>query len=438
MPNYESFLAHSSHNAFARTRDPTSWYSPHTMSPRDNRAAHHFGNDRSIIQAIYTRIAIDCAQQTIEHVYVDKEGQYVDTIYSGLNECISVSANVDQTGRQFIQDIVESMLDEGYVAVCPIDTEDPVNDYGSREIITIRVGRIAAWHPEHVDVELLNEKTGLKETVNFKKTEVAIIENPFYSVMNANNSILKRLVRKLNLIDVVDEQVGSGKLDMIISLPYATRSEVQKEKAKEIREDLERQIASSKFGIAFTEGTEKITQINKSLENNLLKSAEYLQNILYSQLGITEEILNGSADETTMANYMSRVIEPILMAIINEFKRKFLNKEERNSGESFIYHTDPFKLVPASAMADLADKLTRNEIFTSNEIRAKLGMKPSNDPNADTLLNKNINHPEDPNASAQNFVPEEAPIENEPYEPQYDQPPMEDYDSDPYVYDQQY
>ena len=349
------------------------------------------GNDKSIVTAIYTRIAIDCMSIDLKHIRLDENGRYVEEIKSKLNNCLTVEANKDQTARNFIKDIVVSMFDEGVVAVVPIDTTFNPSISSSYDIETMRTGRITQWYPDHVRVEVYNDRTGLKEELVFAKKDIAIIENPLYEVTNAPNSTLQRLILKLNILDAIDKQSGSGKLDLIIQLPYVIKSDARKEQAEKRRADIESQLANSKFGIAYTDGTEKITQLNRSVENNLMTQIQYLTSMLYSQLGITEEILNGSADEKTMLNYMNRTIEPIMSAIVDEMKRKFLTKTARSQNQTIEYFNDPFKLIPVTNLADIADKFTRNEIMSSNEIRQIIGMKPVNDPRADELRNKNLN-----------------------------------------------
>ena len=349
------------------------------------------GNDRSIVTAIYTRIAIDCMSIDLKHIRLDENGRYVEEIKSKLNNCLTVEANKDQTARNFIKDIVVSMFDEGVVAVVPIDTTFNPSISSSYDIETMRTGKITQWYPDHVRVEVYNDRTGLKEELVFAKKDIAIIENPLYEVTNAPNSTLQRLILKLNILDAIDKQSGSGKLDLIIQLPYVIKSDARKEQAEKRRADIEQQLANSKFGIAYTDGTEKITQLNRSVENNLMTQIQYLTSMLYSQLGITEEVLNGSADEKTMLNYMNRTIEPIMSAIVDEMKRKFLTKTARSQNQTIEYFNDPFKLIPVTNLADIADKFTRNEIMSSNEIRQIIGMKPVNDPKADELRNKNLN-----------------------------------------------
>lgn len=384
-------------NAFMN-RDPTGYHSHHDLgylsSHRPDRVRLSRGNERSIITAIYNRFGTDCAAVTIEHVRLDNNDRYVETINSGLNTCLNVEANIDQTGRAFKQDAVMSMLDEGCIAIVPVDTTFDPRKSSSYEINTMRVGKILEWYPEHVRVQLYNEKIGQKEEIVLHKKMVAIVENPFYAVMNEPNSTLQRLIRKLNLLDVIDEQSGSGKLDLIIQLPYTIKTEARRKQADQRRQDIIDQLASSQYGIAYTDGTERITQLNRSVENNLLTQIEYLTSMLFSQLGITKEILEGSADETAMMNYQNRIVEPILSAIVDEMRRKFLTKTARSQGQSIIFFREPFKLVTVSALAEISDKFTRNEIMTSNELRQVIGIKPSADPAADELRNKNLNRSE--------------------------------------------
>ena len=378
-------------NAFANARDPTLEYS---TGPgyyyRPDRPRFTRGNERSIVTSVYNRIALDVSAISIQHVRLDDNGRFSSVIESGLNNCLTLDANMDQTGRAFIQDIVMSMLDEGCVAIVPVDTTlDPVVT-SSFDINTMRVGKIIEWRPKHVKVRIYNEKTAKKEEVILSKKEVAIVENPLYAVMNEPNSTMQRLIHKLSLLDITDEQTASGKLDLIIQLPYVIRTEAKKQQAENRRKDIEMQLAGSKYGIAYADGTEKITQLNRSVENNLMKQIEYLTNNLYGQLGITQTILDGSADDKTMLNYYNRTIEPIVSAIVDEMKRKFLTKTARSQGQSILFFRDPFKLVPVNDIAEIADKFTRNEILTSNEIRQIIGIKPSEDPKADELRNSNI------------------------------------------------
>lgn len=351
--------------------------------------------DRTVVSAIYNRIAVDASSITIQHVRIDKNGRFNETIDSGLNSCLNLSANIDQTGRSFVEDIVLTMLDEGVVAVVPVDTDVDPKLTDSYEILTMRVGKITEWFPDSVRVKLYNDRNGEKEEIMVLKKNAAIIENPFYSVMNEPNGTMRRLIQKLNLLDSVDEQSSSGKLDLIIQLPYVIKNEARRAQAEERRRQIEDQLSGSKYGIAYTDGTEKITQLNRSLENNLLKQIEYLTALAYSQLGITQEIMNGTADEAAMTNYYSRMIEPIVSAIVDEFKRKFLTKTARSQRQSITFYRDPFKLVPIGTVAEMADKFTRNEIMSSNEFRQVIGLKPSKDPRADELRNKNLNESAD-------------------------------------------
>ena len=378
-------------NAFANARDPTLEYS---TGPgyyyRPDRPRFTRGNERSIVTSVYNRIALDVSAISIQHVRLDNNGRFSSVIESGLNNCLTLDANMDQTGRAFIQDVVMSMLDEGCVAIVPVDTTIDPAVTSSFDINTMRVGKIIEWRPKHVKVRIYNEKTAKKEEVILSKKEVAIVENPLYAVMNEPNSTMQRLIHKLSLLDITDEQTASGKLDLIIQLPYVIRTEAKKQQAENRRKDIEMQLAGSKYGIAYADGTEKITQLNRSVENNLMKQIEYLTNNLYGQLGITQTILDGSADDKTMLNYYNRTIEPIVSAIVDEMKRKFLTKTARSQGQSILFFRDPFKLVPVNDIAEIADKFTRNEILTSNEIRQIIGIKPSEDPKADELRNSNI------------------------------------------------
>ena len=399
-------------NAFT-SRDPTPnryGFNYGVNSYRPDRLRLTRGNERSIVNSIYNRIAIDVAAIDLKHVYLDKDERYIKDADSGLNNILTLEANVDQTSRVFLHDLVMSMLDEGVVCVVPIDTSVNPNLTSSYDILTMRTGKITQWFPEHVRVNLYNEKTGKHEEVTLPKKMVAIIENPFYSIMNEPNSTLQRLIRKLNLLDLVDEQSGSGKLDLIIQLPYVIKSDARRQQAEQRRKDIEMQLSGTKYGIAYTDGTERITQLNRPVENNLLKQVEYLTNTLYGQLGVTEDIIKGVADEKTSLNYYNGTIEPILATIALEFKRKFLTKTARSQGQSIEYFRDPFRLVPIDNIAEIADKFTRNEIMTSNEFRQAIGMKPSDDPKADQLVNSNL-YQEEP-------YPEEEPMmgEEEAYE----------------------
>lgn len=387
--NIGSRLKHA-WNAFLNRDPPGSRYYGGGYSYRPDRMRFSRGSERTIINAIYNRIALDAASITINHVKLDENNRFDSIIDSGLNYCLNTEANADQTGRGLIQDIVMTFLEEGVAAVVPEKTNFDPRYSNSYEIYSMRVGVPVEWYPNHVRVRLFNELTGQKEEITFLKKMVALIENPFYAVMNAPNSTMQQLVRKLALLDVVDEQAGSGKLDMIIQLPYVIKSPARREQAEQRRADIEQQLSGSKYGIAYTDGTERIVQLNRSLENNILKSIEYLTNMVYSQLGVTQEILNGTADEKTMNNYMNRIIEPAIAAIADEFKRKFLTKTARTQGQSIMFFRDPFRLAPVSMIAEMADKFTRNEIMTPNEFRQVIGMKPSKDPKSDQLANRNI------------------------------------------------
>lgn len=381
-------------NAF-RNREPTKVFQDigYGYSYRPDRFRLTRGNERSIVTSVYNRIALDVAAIDIRHVQLDAEGQFCDVVQSGLNNCLSTEANLDQTGRAFIQDAVMSMIDEGCIAIVPVDTDDDPDDTTGYQILSMRVGRIRDWYPKHIRVELYNEETGRKQDIVVPKSTVVIVENPLYSVINEPNSTMQRLIRKLNLLDAVDEQSSSGKLDLIIQLPYVIKTEARRKQAEKRRKDIEQQLAGSKYGIAYTDGTERITQLNRSLENNLMKQIEYLTSMLYSQLGITQSILDGTADDKTMLNYYNRTIEPIIAAIVDEMKRKFLSKTARSQNESIKFFRDPFKLVPVADLAEISDKFTRNEIATSNEIRQVIGWKPSDDPKADELRNSNLSQP---------------------------------------------
>ena len=383
-------------NAFMN-RDPTYNYQDlgNSYSIRPDRPRFTRGNERSIVTSVYNRIALDVSAISIQHVRLDDNGRFKEQMNTSLNSCLTLSANTDQTGRAFIQDAVMSMLDEGCVAIVPIDTTTDPNISDSYDILTMRTAKILDWYPNHVRIRVYNEKIGRQEETIVPKKMVAIVENPLYAVINEPNSTMQRLVRKLSLLDVTDEQTASGKLDLIIQLPYVIKTEARRQQAEERRKSIEMQLAGSKYGIAYTDGTERITQLNRSLENNLMKQIEYLTSMLYSQLGITQSILDGTADEKTMLNYYSRTIEPIISAIVDEMKRKFLTKTARSQHQSIAFFRDPFKLVPVNDIAEIADKFTRNEIMTSNEIRQIVGMKPSNDPKADKLINSNLNHPDE-------------------------------------------
>ena len=373
-------------------KDPTLNYSSlgDSYYYRPDRIRFSRGNERTIATAIFNRIAMDVAAINIRHVRLDENGRYISDINSGLNDCLTLSANIDQTSRAFIQDVVMSMLDEGCVAIVPIDTTINPKLSNSYDILSMRTGKVIEWYPAHVKVRVYNEKTGKKEDIILPKKTVCIIENPLFAVINEPNSTMKRLIRKLALLDDIDEQSGAGKLDLIIQLPYTIKSEARKQQAENRRKDIEMQLAGSKYGIAYTDGTEKVTQLNRSLDNNLMKQIEYLTNQFYSQLGISQEVMNGTADEKAMLNYNNRTIEPIISAIVDGLKRTFLSKTARSQKQSIIFFKDPFKLVPVENIAEIADKFTRNEIMTSNEIRQVVGMKPSDDPKADELRNSNI------------------------------------------------
>ena len=403
-------------NAF-RNRDPTNDYTDvgSTYFYRPDRIRFSGGNEKTIATSIYNRIAMDAASIDIKHVRLDKDGRYLDDIDSGLNNCVSTEANIDQTGRAFKQDIYMSMLDEGCLAIVPVDTSFNPDVTNSYEILSMRTGKIVEWHPAHVKVRLYNDRTGNKEEILVPKNIVAIIENPLYSVINEQNSVMKRLIRKLNLLDAIDEQSGSGKLDMIIQLPYLVKTDARRKQAEQRRKDIEEQLKGP-YGIAYADGTEKIIQLNRPVENNLMKQIEYLTSMLYSQLGINQAILDGTADEKTMLNYYNRTIEPMVSAVVDEMKRKFLTKTARSQGQSIQFFRDPFKLVPVGEIAEISDKLTRNEIASSNEIRQKIGWKPSKDPRADELRNKNLSEPasnksEESNKDNQIIMKEE--IQNE-------------------------
>lgn len=351
------------------------------------------GNERSIVTAIYNRIAIDVASIAINHVRLDEDGFFSEVINSGLNNCLTLEANLDQTGRAFIHDVVLSMLDEGCVAIAPVDTTFNPKVTGSYDICSMRTGKILDWYPSHVRVRIYDERCGEKRDIVVPKKIISIIENPLYAVINEPNSTMQRLIRKLNLLDIIDEQSGSGKLDLIIQLPYIIKSEARRKQAEQRRKDIEDQLSGTKYGIAYTDGTEHITQLNRPVENNLMKQIEFLTSMLYSQLGITQSILDGTADDKTKLNYFNQTIEPIISAIVDEMRRKFLTKTARTKGQSIEYFRDPFKNISVNEMPEMADKLTRNEIMTSNEIRQKMGMKPSDDPGADELRNKNVSAP---------------------------------------------
>ena len=377
-------------NAFM-SRAPTNDYNTGIGSYyRPDRVRFSRGNERSIVTSVYNRIALDVSAIDIKHCQLDEDGRYMHDINSGLNECLNLSANTDQTGKAFIQDIVMSMLDEGCVAIVPVVTTCDPRKTGAYDILAMRTGKIVEWKPKHVKVQVYNDQTGYKEELLLPKSMVGIVENPLYAVINEPNSTMQRLIRKLRLLDVTDEETASGKLDLIIQLPYVIKTEARREQAEKRRKDIEMQLAGSKYGIAYTDGTERITQLNRSLENNLMKQIEYLTDMVFSQLGISKTILDGTADEQTMLNYYTNTIEPIVTAIVNEMRRKFLTQTARTQGKSIVYFRDPFKLVPVNNIADIADKFTRNEIMSSNEFRQIIGRKPSDDPKADQLVNSKI------------------------------------------------
>lgn len=397
-------------NAF-RNRDPTYRYVDlgTSYSYRPDRVRLTRGNDRSIATAVFNRIAMDVSAIDIKHCKLDENGRYVETIDSNLNSCLNLEANIDQTGRSFIQDVVMSMLDEGCVTIVPVDTAVSPTNTSSIDILSMRTGKILDWYPEHVKVRVYNDRIGKKEDIILPKKMVAIIENPLYAVINEPNSTMQRLMRKLSLNDITDEHTASGKLDLIIQLPYVIKTQARRDQAESRRKDIENQLAGSKYGIAYTDGAERITQLNRSVENNLMKQIEYLTSMLYSQLGITQSVLDGTADEQTMLNYNNRTIEPIISAIVDEMKRKFLTKTARTQGQTITFFRDPFKLVPVNNIAEIADKFTRNEIMTSNEIRQIVGMKPSDDPKADKLVNSNMSQPTEENSeSSDNQLLEEG------------------------------
>lgn len=393
-----SFGARLKHawNAFLN-RDPTQYYpnQGYSYAYRPDRPRLSRGNERSIITSVYNRIALDVAAITFMHCRLDDNGRFVEEIKSSLNNCLTLEANIDQSHRAFIQDVVMSMLDEGSVAIIPVDTNFDPRLSGGYDILTMRTGKILDWYPNQIRVRVYNDRTGNKEDIIVPKSMAAIIENPMFAVMNEPNSTMQRLIRKLNLLDVIDEQSGSGKLDLIIQLPYVIKTEARRKQAEDRRKDIEMQLSDSKYGIAYTDGTERITQLNRSVDNNLMKQIEYLTSMLHSQLGITQSILDGTADEKAMLNYYSRTVNPIAAAIVNEVKRKFLTKTARSQHQSIMYFRDPFELVTVLDLAETADKMTRNEIMTSNEIRQKIGLKPSSDPKADQLINSNISHPQE-------------------------------------------
>ena len=411
-------------NAFTNNRDPT--YIPQyrdigtSYVYRPDRVRFSRGNERTIATSVYNRIAMDVASIAFKHCRIDKNGRYIEDIKSGLSDCLSVEANIDQTGRSFIQDVVMSMFDEGAVAIVPVDTSFDPTKSTSYDILSMRTGKIMEWYPAHVKVRVYNDRTGRKEDIILPKRSVAIVENPLYAVINEPNSTMQRLVRKLNILDAIDEQSGSGKLDLIIQLPYVIKTEARKDQAEKRRKDIEEQLKGP-YGIAYTDGTERITQLNRPVENNLMKQIEYLTNQLYSQIGMTASVLDGTADEKAMLNYNNRTIEPIASAIVDAMKRSFLSKTARTQGQTIMFFRDPFKLVPINNIADIADKFATNEILSSNEIRQIIGMKPADDPKADELRNSHLNHPEDQmpmgelpsEDSMAEEIPTEEPVEED-------------------------
>ena len=408
--NVSSRLMHA-WNAFRNNRDPTPYYPRdygYSYGIRPDRPRFSRGNERSIVTAVYNRIALDVSAITIQHCKLDENGRYIETVDSKMNSCFNLEANIDQSGKAFIQDVVMSMLDEGCVAIVPIDTTLDPKVTGSYDILTMRTGKVTEWFPEHVRVKVYNERTGQKEEILVPKRSTAIIENPLYAVINEHNSTMQRLIRKLVLLDSIDEQSGAGKLDLIIQLPYVIKSQARRQQAEDRRKDIEMQLADSKYGIAYTDGTERITQLNRPVDNNLMKQIEYLTSMLYSQLGITQSVMDGSADEKTMLNYYDRTIVPIISAIVDELKRKFLTKTARSQKQSILYFRDPFKLVPIADLAETADKLTRNEIMSKNEFRQIIGLKPSDDPKADQLINSNISQPAEEAPYPEEYAVEES------------------------------
>lgn len=420
----ESFGTRLKHawNAFTN-KDPTGfrdiqYVNAGSYGYRPDRFRFSRGSERTIVTSVYNRIATDVAAVNIQHVRLDKNNRYIETIDSDFNTCLTLSANIDQTGRAFIQDVVMSLIDEGCIAIVPVDTTNDPNVTGSYDIQSMRTGKIIDWYADRVKVQVYNEQTMKKEEIVLSKSAVAIIENPFYSIMNEPNSTMQRLIRKLRLLDFIDEQNSSAKLDMIIQLPYVIKSDTMKKRAEERRKSIEEQLTGSKYGIAYTDGTERITQLNRPLENNLMSQIEYLTNTLYGQLGITQSIMDGTADEKTMLNYNNRTIEPFLSAIVDEMKRKFLTKTARSQHQSVMFFRDPFRLVPVNDIAEIADKFTRNEIMTSNEIRQVIGMKPSDDPKADQLINSNISQS---NEMMEQYAEEPVDEYSEEYDDGYDE-----------------
>mgnify|MGYP004619274549 CR=1 FL=1 len=396
-------------NVFNRDPTPRQYDTGPGYSFRPDRVRFSRGNERSIITSVYNRIALDVANLNIRHIKLDEEGRYEGDVEDGLNTCLNLEANIDQTGRAFLQDIVMSMMDEGCVAIVPVDTDLNVDSTDSYDILSMRTGKILEWYPQHVLVRLYNDRTGRQEDIKVPKSTVGIVENPFFAVMNEPNSTMQRLIRKLNILDAIDEQSGSGKLDLIVQLPYTIKTDIKRTQAAKRKKELEMQLTGSKYGIAYIDAAEKVTQLNRSVDNNLMNQIEYLTNLLYSQLGITQSILDGTADEKTMLNYYNRSIEPIVSAIVDEMKRKFLTKTARSRRHSIEFFRDPFKLVPVNDIAEIADKFTRNEIMTKNEMRQVIGMKPSDDPKADELRNANLSAPKE---EQQNLTSPKEEIQN--------------------------
>ena len=414
MENSMSRRVKNAWNAFMG-RDPTTMYLGYGSSSyyRPDRVHLSAVSGRTIITSIFNRIALDVASIDIKHCLLDENGRFKEEVKDGLDNCLTLEANIDQTAKAFIQDVVISMFDEGSIAIAPIDTIGDPTDTESYDIETMRVGQIVGWYPSHVRLNVYNDRTGRKQELIFAKSEVAIIENPLYAVINEPNSTLQRLLHKISLLDMIDDNNSSGKLDLILQLPYTVRSETKKREAEKRLQSLENQLVGSRYGIGYIDATEKVTQLNRSVENNLFHQVEYLTSMLYSQLGITQSVMDGTADEKTMLNYYSRTIVPILSAITVEIKRKFLSKNARTRGHSIEFFQDPFDLVPVSEISEIADKFTRNEIMTSNEIRQVIGMKPSDDPNADVLRNKNLSAPKEGESTVVQQVTEKEEIQNE-------------------------
>lgn len=414
MENSMSRRVKNAWNAFMG-RDPTTTYLGYGSSSyyRPDRVHLSAVSGRTIITSIFNRIALDVASIDIKHCLLDENGRFKEEVKDGLDNCLTLEANIDQTAKAFIQDVVISMFDEGSIAIAPIDTIGDPTDTESYDIETMRVGQIVGWYPSHVRLNVYNDRTGRKQELIFAKSEVAIIENPLYAVINEPNSTLQRLLHKISLLDMIDDNNSSGKLDLILQLPYTVRSETKKREAEKRLQSLENQLVGSRYGIGYIDATEKVTQLNRSVENNLFHQVEYLTSMLYSQLGITQSVMDGTADEKTMLNYYSRTIVPILSAITVEIKRKFLSKNARTRGHSIEFFQDPFDLVPVSEISEIADKFTRNEIMTSNEIRQVIGMKPSDDPNADVLRNKNLSVPKEGESTVVQQVTEKEEIQNE-------------------------